>query len=43
VGTAYLFSVVVMIVPGAFPTSFAPDGKVGIYFGLFRNVLGVFH
>jgi Cu+-exporting ATPase len=32
VGTAYLFSVVVMIVPGAFPTSFAPDGKVGIYF-----------
>jgi Cu+-exporting ATPase len=32
VGTAYLFSVVVMIVPGAFPTSLAPDGKVGIYF-----------
>ena len=31
-GTAYLFSVVVMIVPGAFPTSLAPDGKVGIYF-----------
>ena len=32
VGTAYLFSVVVMIVPGAFPTSLAPDGKVEIYF-----------
>ena len=32
VGTAYLFSAVVMILPGVFPTSFAPDGKVGIYF-----------
>jgi Cu+-exporting ATPase len=32
VGTAYLFSAVVMLVPGAFPSSFAPDGKVGIYF-----------
>ena len=32
VGTAYLFSAMVMIVPGAFPTSFSPDGKVGIYF-----------
>jgi Cu+-exporting ATPase len=32
VGTAYLFSAVVMLMPGAFPNSFAPDGKVGIYF-----------
>ena len=32
VGTAYLFSTVVMLIPGAFPVSFAPDGKVGIYF-----------
>jgi P-type Cu+ transporter len=32
VGTAYLFSAVVMLMPGAFPTSFATDGKVGIYF-----------
>jgi Cu+-exporting ATPase len=32
VGTAYLFSAVVMLVPSAFPTSFTPDGKVGIYF-----------
>jgi Cu+-exporting ATPase len=32
VGTAYLFSAVVMFVPDAFPASFAPDGKVGIYF-----------
>jgi P-type Cu+ transporter len=32
VGTAYLFSAAVMFVPGAFPISFAPDGKVGIYF-----------
>ena len=32
VGTAYLFSAAVMLMPGAFPTSFAPDGKVGIYF-----------
>jgi Cu+-exporting ATPase len=32
VGTAYLFSAAVMLLPGAFPTSFAPEGKVGIYF-----------
>jgi P-type Cu+ transporter len=32
VGTAYLSSAVVMLVPGAFPISFAPDGKVGVYF-----------
>jgi Cu+-exporting ATPase len=32
VGTAYLFSAVVMLLPGAFPKSFAPDGMVGIYF-----------
>jgi Cu+-exporting ATPase len=32
VGTAYLFSAVVMLAPNAFPNSFAPDGKVGIYF-----------
>jgi len=32
VGTAYLFSAAVMFMPGAFPISFAPDGKVGIYF-----------
>ena len=32
VGTAYLFSAVVMLAPGAFPVSFAADGKVGIYF-----------
>src|ERR1035437_7706753 len=32
VGTAYLFSAVVMLMPGAFPISFAPEGKVGIYF-----------
>src|SRR6202034_2489051 len=32
VGTAYLFSVAVMLIPGAFPVSFAPDRKVGIYF-----------
>jgi len=32
VGTAYLFSAAVMLMPGAFPNSFAPDGKVGIYF-----------
>ncbi|MBI3427932.1 MAG: heavy metal translocating P-type ATPase [Acidobacteria bacterium] len=32
VGTAYLFSAAVMLIPGAFPTSLAPDGKVGIYF-----------
>ena len=32
VGTAYLFSAVVMMAPGAFPISFASDGRVGIYF-----------
>jgi Cu+-exporting ATPase len=32
VGTAYMFSAVVMLAPGAFPKSFAPDGMVGIYF-----------
>ena len=32
VGAAYLFSAVVMLIPGAFSNSFAPDGKVGIYF-----------
>jgi Cu+-exporting ATPase len=32
VGTAYLFSAVVMLVPGAFPTSFATEGRAGIYF-----------
>ena len=32
VGAAYSFSAAVMFLPGAFPTSFAPDGKVGIYF-----------
>ncbi len=32
VGTAYLFSAVVMLAPGAFPVSFAADGKVGVYF-----------
>jgi Cu+-exporting ATPase len=32
VGTAYLFSAVVMLAPNAFPASFAPDGKVRIYF-----------
>jgi Cu+-exporting ATPase len=32
VGTAYLFSAVVMLVPGALPVSFAPDGRIGIYF-----------
>ena len=32
VGTAYLFSAVVMLMPGAFPVSFAPDGRIGIYF-----------
>jgi Cu+-exporting ATPase len=32
VGTAYLFSAAVMLMPGAFPISFAPDGRVGIYF-----------
>jgi Cu+-exporting ATPase len=32
VGAAYLFSAVVMLLPGAFPVSFAPDGGVGIYF-----------
>jgi heavy metal translocating P-type ATPase len=32
VGTAYLFSAAVMLMPGAFPISSTPDGKVGIYF-----------
>jgi len=32
VGTAYLFSAVVMLMPGVFPNSFAPHGKVGVYF-----------
>jgi Cu+-exporting ATPase len=32
VGTAYIFSAAVMLFPGAFPASFAPHGKVGIYF-----------
>jgi Cu+-exporting ATPase len=32
VGTAYLFSAAVMLIPGAFPVSLTPDGKVGIYF-----------
>lgn len=32
VGTAYLFSAAVMLMPNAFPSSFGPDGKVGIYF-----------
>ena len=32
VSTAYLFSAAVMLVPNVFPTSFVPDGKVGIYF-----------
>jgi Cu+-exporting ATPase len=32
IGTAYLFSAVVMLMPGAFPISSTPDGRVGIYF-----------
>ena len=32
VGAAYVFSAAVMLAPGAFPNSFAPDGKVGVYF-----------
>ena len=32
VGTAYVFSAVVMLLPNAFPASFAPHGKIGIYF-----------
>src|SRR6266478_585266 len=32
VGTAYVFSAAVMLMPGAFPISFAPDGRVGVYF-----------
>jgi P-type Cu+ transporter len=32
VGAAYLFSAAVMLMPGAFPNSFAADGRVGIYF-----------
>ena len=32
VGTAYLFSAAVMLMPNAFPISFAPGGRIGIYF-----------
>ncbi len=32
VGAAFLFSVVAMLVPGFFPDSMRPHGKVGIYF-----------
>lgn len=32
VGAAYLFSAAVMLMPGAFPNSFAVNGKLGIYF-----------
>src|SRR6185436_18670371 len=32
VGTAYAFSAVAMVAPGAFPASFAHGGKVGLYF-----------
>jgi len=32
VGTAYIFSAAVMLFPGTFLASFAPHGKVGIYF-----------
>ncbi|HEX7517072.1 MAG TPA: copper-translocating P-type ATPase [Chthoniobacterales bacterium] len=32
VGVAYLYSAVVMLFPGAFPTSLAHHGKIGIYF-----------
>src|SRR5271167_4444673 len=32
VGTAWLFSVAVMLIPGAFPASFEADGKIGVYF-----------
>jgi Cu+-exporting ATPase len=32
VGAAYLFSAAVMLMPSAFPNSFAADGRVGIYF-----------
>ncbi len=32
VGASYVFSAAVMLMPGAFPASFAADGRVGIYF-----------
>ena len=32
VGTAYVFSAVVMLLPGAFPVSLAAEGRIGIYF-----------
>jgi Cu+-exporting ATPase len=32
VGVAYIYSVVAMLVPGAFPESFRTHGKIGIYF-----------
>src|SRR5438045_5351522 len=32
VGVAYFYSVVVMLVPGAFPASLSHHGKIGIYF-----------
>ena len=32
VGTAYLFSATVMLLPGIFPPSFQAHGKVGVYF-----------
>ncbi len=32
VGTAYLFSAVVMLIPGMIPSSLASHGKVGLYF-----------
>lgn len=32
VGTAYAFSVVALLAPGAFPRSFADAGQVGLYF-----------
>jgi Cu+-exporting ATPase len=32
VGVAYLYSTVVMLVPGAFPASLGSHGKIGIYF-----------
>ena len=32
VGVAYLYSAVVMLLPGIFPASFSAHGKIGIYF-----------
>lgn len=32
VGAAYLYSAVVMLLPGVFPPSFSAHGKIGIYF-----------